>query len=230
LLQSEFSKFFLLFLVAVSVFGLALIPILLLQPNLQADHSSIRRPIIGAVYSVVCIVGIIAVFYPSKCRMMFQKPNSSTDFKKPSASALHFKGHHPNCEKFSDNRITIGGSVFCAACSGLLIGAIVAIIVIVLFSLGFFDLDNGNIWVLAIGEVFMVAGLAQIKLSGYLKIAVNGLFVVGSCISLVSADLVAQSLLVDAYMLGLIVFMLWLRILLSEWNNDRICYVCGRCV
>ena len=76
----------------------------------------------------------------------------------------------------------------------------------------------------------MLLGLAQIKVGGYIKMAVNALFVVGSFISLVAADLAGQSLLVDAYVLGLIVFMLWLRILLSEWNNKRICVACGRCI
>jgi hypothetical protein len=80
------------------------------------------------------------------------------------------------------------------------------------------------------GEVFMLLGLAQIKMSGYIKMAMNALFVVGSSISLVVADLVEQSLVVDAYVLGLIVFMLWFRILLSEWNNKRICLGCGRCI
>jgi hypothetical protein len=60
--------------------------------------------------------------------------------------------------------------------------------------------------------------------------AMNALFVVGSCISLVVADSDAHSLLVDVYVLGLIVFMLWFRILLSEWNNKRICLACGRCI
>ena len=228
--QSEPSKFFLLFLVAVSIFGLALVPLLLLQPNLQAYLSPLRRPLVGAIYSVVCIVGIVAVFYPGKCRMMFQKPNVSPDSGKTSTSAVQLKGHHPDCEKFSANRITIGGSVFCAACSGLLIGAIAAMVVIVLFSLGFFVLGTGSLWVLVAGEVLMLVGLAQIKMRGYVKMAVNALFVVGSCISLVVADLAAQSLLVDAYVLGLIVFTLWLRILLSEWNNKKMCVECGRCV
>jgi hypothetical protein len=102
--------------------------------------------------------------------------------------------------------------------------------VAVLFSVGFFDLHSGSLWVLANGEVLMLAGLAQIKIRGYLKMAVNALFVVGSCISLVAADLAAQNFLVDAYMFGLIVFMLWFRILLSEWNNNRICLACERCV
>jgi hypothetical protein len=228
--QFEPPKFFLLFLIAVSIFGLALVPLLLLQPSMQAYLSPLRRPLVGAIYSLVCIVGVVAVFYPGKCRMMFQKPNRIPDSNKTYASAVQLKGHHPDCEKFSANRITIGGSVFCSACSGLLIGAIAAMVVIVLFSLGFFVLGTGSLWVLVAGEVLMVLGLAQIKMRGYVKMAVNALFVVGSCISLIVADLAAQSLLVDAYVLGLIVFTLWLRILLSEWNNKKMCLGCGRCV
>jgi hypothetical protein len=228
--QSESSRGFLLFLVAVAVFGLALIPLLLLQPNLQGDQLPFRRPLVGAIYSVVCIGGIVAVFYPGKCRLMFQKQNISPDSKKPSASKIQFKGHHPGCQKFSANRITIGGSVFCAACSGLLMGAIVAMVGGVLFSLGFFALGTGSLWVLATGEIMMLIGLAQTKIRGYVKMAVNALFVVGSLITLVTADLAEQSLLVDAYVLGLIVFMLWVRILLSELNNTRTCVACGHCI
>jgi hypothetical protein len=228
--KSEPPRFFLLFLVAVLVFGLVLVPLLLLQPNLQEDQSPFRRPIVGATYSVVCIAGIVAVFYPGKCRMMFQKPNVSPGTIKPSTSAVQFRGHHPDCEKFSGNRIIIRDKVFCAACSGLLIGAIVAMVAVVLFSLGLFNLGTGNFWVLAAGDVLMLVGLAQIKLRGFIKMGGNALFVVGSCISLVVADLAAQSLLVDAYVIGLIVFMLWFRILLSEWNNKRICLACGRCI
>ena len=189
-----------------------------------------RRPLIAAVYGVVCIGGIVAVFYPGKCRVMFQKRNTALDFKTTLASTEQFRGHHPDCEKFSANRITLRGSVLCAACSGLLIGAIAAIVGIVAFSLGFFDLGAGGFWVLASGEVLTLVGLAQIKMKSYVKMAVNALFVVGSCMSLAAADLIGQSLLVDAYVLGLIVFALWFRILISEWNNKRICVTCGRCI
>jgi hypothetical protein len=229
-LQTELSRFFLFFLLAVCVFGLLLIPVLLLQPNLQIFQSPFRRPFVSAIYSVVCIVGIVAVFYPSKCRITFQKPNSSPANSKPAASAVEFKGHHPDCKEFSGNRITVRGSFFCAACSGLLIGAIIAIIGIVLFSLGFFNLGWRSLWVLVFGEVLMLVGLAQIKMNGYVKLTANALFVIGSSLCLIVADVVGQSLLVDAYVLGMIVFMLWFRISLSEWNNKRTCMKCGRCV
>ena len=219
-----------LFLVAVCVFGLALVPLLLLQPNLQIFQSPFRRPFVSAIYSAVCIAGIVAVFYPGKCRMTFQKPNSSPKYSKPSASAVEFKGHHPDCREFSGNRITIMGAVSCAACSGLLIGAIFAMAGIVLFSLGFLNFGSRSLWVLAFGEVLMLVGLAQIKMHGYIKLMANALFVVGSSICLIVTDMVGQSLLIDAYALGIIVFMLWFRISLSEWNNKRTCLKCGRCV
>jgi hypothetical protein len=227
--QSVPSRFFLLFLVAVLVIGLSIVPLLLLQPNLQADPSPFRRPLVGALYSAVCILGIIAVFYPSKCRMMFKKPNVSPHPMKKHSTAV-FRGHHPDCDNFSSNRIIIKGSVFCSACSGLLIGAILAIAWVFLFSLGFFDFGTESLWILAVGEVLMLVGLAQIKMSDYIKMAMNALFVVGSAISLGVADLTAQNFLIDVYVLGLIVFMLWFRILLSEWKNKRMCLACGRCV
>jgi hypothetical protein len=228
-LKPEISKGFLLFLAAISIFGLALVLLLLLQPNLQADQLAFRRPLIGTLYIVVCVAGIIAVFYPGKCRVMFQKPGGYPDSKKIS-SDLQVKGHHPVCEKFSSNRLLIRGRVFCAACSGLLVGAIAAIVVVVLFTLGFFDFESGSLWTFAAGSVLMLGGLAQIKMCGYVKMVVNALFVVGSGICLVAVDLIGQSLLVDVYMLGVIVFFLLFRILLSEWNNKRTCMACGRCL
>lgn len=230
MLKTEVSRFFLLFLVAVAVFGLMLVPLLLLTPNLEGDQLPFRQPIIGALYIAVCIAGVIAVFYPSKCRLMFQKPNASPASEKTAAPAIAIVGHHPYCEKFSANRITIRSSVRCAACTGLLAGAIVAMSAVVLFSLGFFDLVAGSFWVLLAGEGFMLVGLVQIKMKGFVKMAVNALFVIGSCIILIAVDLIAENVLFDLYVLGLIVFMLWFRILLSEWNNKRICIACGRCL
>ena len=219
-----------LFLLAAAVFGLALVPLLLVQSNVQGAQLPFRRPIVGSLYIAICIVGTVAVFYPGKCRMIIQKPNDSTISEKPSASPVQFKGHHPDCDDFSGNRISIRGLVFCAACSGLLVGAIAAMVGAVLFSLGFFDLTTGSLWVLVVGDVLMILGLAQIKLRGYTKMAINALFVAGSLLILVVADLAKQSLFIDTYVLGLIVFMLWFRILLSEWHNKRICVACGRCI
>jgi hypothetical protein len=123
----------------------------------------------------------------------------------------------------------VRGRAICAACSGLLIGAVIALIGAA--SHFFFDLNLawGSVWLLALGEIWMLLGLAQIKFAGYAKVIVNVVFVVGSFVTLVEADGVGQNVLVDLYAIGLIAFILWLRILLSEWNNRRICQTCRSC-
>ncbi len=79
------------------------------------------------------------------------------------------------------------------------------------------------------GRFVMLLGLAQIKFAGYVKVILNVVFVVGSFVTLVEADVLGKSLLADLYVLGLIGFLLWLRILLSEWNNRRTCQTCQSC-
>ncbi len=228
--QLQLSKFFLLFLTAVTVFGLAIVPLFLLQPRLYGDEFWGRRLIVGALYSGVCIGGIVAVFHPAKCRKMFKNTENPLPAGKSSTSPMPFKGHHPDCQRFSGNRVKIGGAVVCSACSGLLVGGLVALAGTALYFFGGVSLFAESFWILGLGDVLMVIGLAQIRFGGYVKLVVNALFVGGSFLTLVAVEGLGQSLLVDFYVVGVITFLLWTRILLSEWNNKRICLACGRCI
>jgi len=87
----------------------------------------------------------------------------------------------------------------------------------------------GSVWLVGLGEILMLLGLTQIKLAGYGKVIVNVFFVVGSLLALVGTDALGKSVFVDFYVLGLIGLLLWLRILLSEWNNARTCQKCQSC-
>ena len=121
------------------------------------------------------------------------------------------------------------GREICAACGGLLLGAIIALVGSVLqFFIGL-NIISASIWLLALGEICVVLGLVQFKLGGYAKVILNLFFVVGSFVTIAATDVLSESLLVDIYVIGLIGFLLWLRILLSEWNNRRICQTCRLC-
>ncbi len=213
----------------IAVIGLALVPVLTLQPNLMQTPVSIRQGLVGTLYITICILGLLAVFYPSKCKSMFQKSQNPLLQKNQPSISIKIKGHHPNCKNYSANRIKVGGRTFCAACSGLLIGAIAAFAGAVGYFFVGFNLVWGSIWLLVFGEVLMLFGLAQIKFANYAKVAVNMFFVVGSFVVLAEANFLGGSLFVDFYVLGLIVFLLLLRILISEWNNRRICQRCMSC-
>ncbi len=223
------STIFLAFLIVVSIVGLALIPILVLQPNLGHFQVSLGHSLVGALYIAICAFGISAVFYPTKCRSMFRKSqNPLSQANKPSIP-IQIRGHHPDCQNYSASRIMVRGRAICAACSGLLIGAVISLIGAVSHFFVGLNVARGSVWLLALGEIFMLLGLAQIKFAGYAKVIVNLVFVVGSLVTLVETDVVGESILIDLYALGLIAFMLWLRILLSEWNNRRICQTCRSC-
>ena len=75
----------------------------------------------------------------------------------------------------------------------------------------------------------MLLGLAQINVGGYVKALLNLVFVVGSFLTLVAADEMEKSLIVDLYVLVLVLFFLWFRISLSEWHNARTCRRCQLC-
>ncbi|MCW3999885.1 MAG: hypothetical protein NWE93_06575 [Candidatus Bathyarchaeota archaeon] len=226
--KTEPSKPALMFLAAASILGLSFTFLLLSAPNLQGDPAVFRRPLIAALYSAILMLGIVAVFYPDKCRLIFQKPNRSLNEDRTTAT-MKFRGHHPDCEKYSANRITFWDRTYCAACSGLLSGAAVALVGIILFALGYLDFAAANLWVLVSGSALMLLGLAQVKMEGFLKLTVNAFFVVGSLFCLVAVDSAGQSLLLDGYMLTVIVFLLWFRIRLSEWHNNQTCLRCARC-
>ena len=217
------------FLVTTSIVGVTLINVLVLQSNIEQIQVPARNSLVGGLYSLICLLGIGAVLYPAKCRGLFQRmQNPLFQADKPSSS-LPISGHHPDCQNFEKNRIKVGARGLCAACSGLLIGGIIALIGVILQFFVGLSLVWESIWLLMLGEVGMVLGLAQIKFAGIAKVIVNMFFVVSSFLTLAEVDILGGNILVDVYMLGLIAFLLWLRILLSEWNNQRTCQMCRSC-
>ena len=227
------SKVYLWFATFISTLGTISLPLLLLQPVKPQVDFSFGRSLVGLAYAGICILGITAVFYPKECQnnsliSMRGKPtrnNGNLDFP-PRISTV---GHHPNCEKFSVNRIQIRKNTLCASCAGLLVGAIIALAGTVLYfflSTSFFPADPR---ILLVGTAGMLLGLVQIMFRGYVKLAVNTVFVLCSFITLVMVDLLAKNLLMDAYSLAIIVSLLLTRIALSQWNNQRVCSKCDRC-
>jgi cbb3-type cytochrome oxidase subunit 3 len=207
--------------------GLALIPLLVTQTGVGAFEVYAQNYFVGVAFIALCLLGIIAVFYPAKCRGIFEKSQVQT--APQNADSLPIIGHHPDCKQYSPNRITFGDRKICAACSGLLVGGVVALVLVVLYFFASLTLFWGSIWLLVLGEALLVLGLAQIKFSSYGKAAVNALFVVGAFLVLAQTDMLSGGLLMDVYVLGLIAYTLWLRILLSEWNNRRTCLRCKAC-
>jgi hypothetical protein len=226
-------NFFLLFASVVSFFGLATVTVLLMKPiGYYGGNFAFTPILIGLLYAATCVLGVAAVFFPQNCQKTFifgkhiQSPGDQTFAPKK----LQLIGHHPDCSKFSANRIKIRDEVLCAACSGLLVGAVIALVSAVFYFFLGFDFLWSDMRILIASDAGLLLGLFQFRFAGGVKLTVNALFVVCSLVTLVEADLLSKSLFIDLYVLGLIIFMLSARILLSEWNNKRTCSECRQCV
>jgi len=194
-----------------------------------------RKPLVGTVFSIVCGLGILAGVFPSKCSSMFhfrkakrgEFTRESTDLPKKTPA---FRGHHPDCENFEAHVFRIGNKVFCAGCTGLILGAVLSLLGVV----PYFFL-NISFWpnfflVFWVGFLGVSCGLLQYNLFNWGKssvhLSVNTFFVFGVSFLLVGVDIITQNLFADFYLIALSIFWLYTRILLSQLDHKKICNNC----
>jgi hypothetical protein len=123
----------------------------------------------------------------------------------------------------------VDGQPFCAACTGLLLGGIVALIGTGLYFFVGWDLRQLDFWYVLAGQAGVFLGFIQLKFRGYVRLVVNALFVFGTFLTLVGIDKLVANLFVDLYLIGLVIFWLWTRIIISRWDHQRTCSECQVC-
>jgi hypothetical protein len=231
-LNGKLAHLILLFLIFVSFFGLILAIVFTLIPPEGQDDYALRKPLVGSTLSVVCTLGIFAVIYPASCTGLIGVKNSSkTVHSFHGRQTKVLRGHHAACKPYSTHVLKLGRRVFCATCSGLLVGAV---IVLVGVGLSFF-------WNLRFGEeplipVFAgVAGVAAGLLyavvpsrfqSGFTRFFAGVLLAAGSFLIIVGVEEAAKSLSIDLFFVALSVLWLATKMSLSQWEHH---IICGRC-
>ena len=207
----------LLFYVLISAFGLFTTLMLALNMTTSLEEFPWRKPVVGSIFTLICLFGIAATIMPKKC-------STPAHFKRRGQTRI--KGHHPDCEAFAPHLIRVRGRTLCAACSGLALGAMTASSGTFLYF--FADLEIGCMGfplVLA-GVASVVFGFSELRFRGTVRLLLNTLFVLGACLILAGIDTLVQSLSIDLFVLVLILFWLATRIQLSQWDHSRICRGC----
>lgn len=226
--------FTLMFVVGISLFGCLTTITLALYQRQVLESSVWRKPLIGSVFALTCTSGIIAVFYPRKCSETFYmqdalKPiDSGTKDTSFGQEYIVLMGHHPSCGRFFAHTVHIGGRALCAACTGLLCGGIAAFAGTILYFFGGQNLGHMGLWAVLVGQVGILLGLVQFKFSGYARLTANAFFVFAAFLTLVGVDALVSNIFIDIYVVVLIVFWLWTRIAISQWDHRRICCGCPR--
>jgi len=213
---------FLIFATSVSIFGLFIVLILAVNPPMIYESFLWRKPLVGSVFSLICILGIFAALFPKLCSQLSHFRRLNMNF---TSHRVHATSHHPDCEKFSAHVIHIRSHTLCAACTGLLLGAILALVGTAFYFFGRWHIDASFPAVL-IGVVGMALGFFQFKFKSFIRLTLNACFVFGAFLILVGIDAIIESLFVDFFISALIVFWILTRIQLSRWDHWRTCNSC----
>lgn len=216
------------FYVTASVLGLSSILLLALYPPVAVGDISFRKPLIGAVFTLICILGGSAVVFPKECASMLGSKEKRGSFASHTTYSNNqtIRGHHLDCGRFAPHTIRVKERVLCAACTGLCLGTFVAIAGTAIYFFAGVDFGQFGLLFVAVGAALVALGFAQFKFPGFVRLLLNAFFVVGAFFILVGADAFLQNLLIDFYLLSLVVLWILTRVLLSLWDHSRICRSC----
>jgi len=232
-LNRKFASLTLLFLIAVSFFGLVLAVVFVVNPPEAQNDYTLRKPVAGSALAVVCVLGIFAVLYPASCAGIAglkERDKTVHSFHKVRVKVL--RGHHATCEPYSTHVIKIGNNVFCASCSGLLVGAVIVLVCICLFFFLNLRIGEKPFVPVLVGVVGVAAGLlypvVPVKFqNGFTRFFVGVLLAVGSFLIVAGVEEAAKSLSVDLFFVALSVLWLATKMSLSQWEHKRICARCS---
>ncbi len=224
-----------IFFLTVSFTGLVLIAVFAGLPQSAEHGDSWRKPLVGISFSIICVLGILAGVFPSKCSKIFHFKEEKQNNVSPNPNEMLreksiLKGHHPDCGSFDIHVFRLGDKVFCAGCIGLVLGAIFSLMgnLFYFFINQSFPID----YLLAffIGTLGVSCGLLQYHLPGWgrssVHLSVNTAFVFGVFLLLVGVDGLMQNLVIDLYLISLSIFWLYTRILFSQIDHKKICNAC----
>jgi len=234
------SNLTLLFLVSVSFLGLILAVFLAVYPPVSKEDLVWRKPLVGVSFAAVSVFGIIAVFFPNQCSRSFdlgkreKHPHRFFGFGQTmsdsSATALTLRGHHPMCGRFSAHVYRLRGTILCATCSGLFLGATIVLAGVGLYFFGNLQMGSNAFVAVLAGVLGVVLGLLQSPLpllqSSFTRLFSSAFFVVGTFLILAGIEELARNVSVDLLFVALSVFWLLTRIALSQWDHERICSEC----
>lgn len=239
--DSKSANITLLFLTFVSFFGLVLVVLFTSNPPVSQTDFVWRKPVIGSIFALVCVLGAVAVFFPNECSRGFSFGKEerrqgwfSFSFKRgltsKNASSI-LRGHHPTCARFSSHVFNLGGRTFCATCSGLLFGALVSLVGVVAYFFGDWQVGHDGFLLVWVGVLGVALGLLQSPLlrvqRSFVRVLSGALLAVGAFLILVVVDELARDFFLDGFFVFLTVFWLVTRISLSQWEHEKICSSCN---
>jgi hypothetical protein len=214
-----------------SFLGLFLAGMLTVYPPKVHENLLWRKPLIGSIFGLISIFGVLAVFSPTQCSRVFDFGKQKTSRPHLGKFASHgtsstLQGHHPDCENFAAHVFRIGDKTFCAACTGLLLGGLLVLVGTLLYFFSNWRVEQSSSLMIWVGVLGVGFGLFQFKFRSFVRLFLNVFFVLGTFFILIGVDKLLHSVAVDLFLVALTLFWLFTRISLSQWDHERICLSC----
>jgi membrane-bound ClpP family serine protease len=143
---------------------------------------------------------------------------------------MRFVGHHPTCENFSAHILQFGSKIYCAGCTGLVLGAIISLLGILLYSFHDYNFGGNAALIFWVGFISVVCGLLQYHIpngnSGLVHFFLNVTFVLGAFLLLVGVNNITSNFILEVYLLALTTYWIIARIIFSQIEHRKICATC----
>ena len=215
---------YVMFFLFITLFGLFILTKMLEQPvplNPGIEFGG-RRVLASLVYGFICGAGIVTVFFPEPCSRAFGIHRSLSDYARRldarTTKVLGFvllHGHHPVREDGTAiHEFRLGEKNYCASCFGLFAGSILSLTMITAFLLfGWTDSHPARI-IYIMGVAGAVLGLipAVVSVGTWSRFILGAIFVAGTCLILIAAEIMTGNLMADLLVILLSVFWLLFRI------------------
>lgn len=172
--------------------------------------------------------------FPSRCsRISYfldrRKAGKKEQIDRETANAV-FIGHHPTCGNFSAHILRFGNKTYCAGCTGLFVGAIIALLGILSYSFFDFHVGGNTVLVFWVGFIAVACGLLQYHIPdgnmGLVHFFFNVAFVLGAFLLLVGVNEITSNFILEVYLLALVAYWIITRMLVSQLEHRKICAAC----
>jgi len=227
-----------LFFISVSLIGLFLLAALTFCIPILKVNFSWQKPVVGSVFGIICLSGITAGVYPSRCSRMLhfrKKMQSKRHYDAEQGSVreriVTFEGHHPNCGNFPAHVLQLGDKKYCAGCTGLVVGAMLSLSGTPVYLFTGFFLRGMAPLLFWLGFAGVASGLLQYDLfntcRSFVHFSLNVIFVFGAFLLLIGIEEITGNIVLDVYLVTLTLYWVLTRILLSQQEHRKICAACG---
>ena len=217
--------------ISFSLLGLCLLAILTFYISEEAPFFPLRRGLNVLLFSTICILGITAGIYPSKCSQMIhlsRNESKITDRVNSGVASIKFEGHHPTCGNFFSHVLKLGRKTYCAGCVGLVTGAVFSLIGCPFYFFGGLH-EAAYTPFFWFGFISVTFALLQYHIfivnSGVFHFFLNALFVLGTFLIFIVVN--EKNSAVGVFLLPLIVYWVMTRVTLSKLEHKKICSTCG---